>query len=319
MNDGYPKAFACYNQDLSVRMQSTSGGIFTLLGSYVIEKLGGVVFGAAFDGDFSVQHICVKDVQGLGRLRGSKYAQSLIGNSYRETEQYLKSGTYVLFTGTPCQIAGLKCFLNNEYENLFCMDFVCHGVASDSVWCSYVQKLSCKGSIKNIVFKSKPKGWKKWYFKVEYNDHIYQIRGCMNEFMKSYLSYCNIRPSCYECEFKSLQRESDFTISDCWGIGEQNTQLNDDKGLSALLLQNERALEVFKEIKDYICFQQYEASELMAGNWTTVESVKPHPLREEFFHTVREQGGAEALNRYFKPSFRDWLWYYRMRLIGKEK
>ncbi|GEA30036.1 Coenzyme F420 hydrogenase/dehydrogenase, beta subunit C-terminal domain [Clostridium diolis] len=317
--DNYPQAFACYNDNIEIRMKSTSGGIFTLLADHIIQNYNGVVFGAAFDSDFSIHHICVNRVEDLDKLRGSKYPQSLIGETYKEVRQYLQDGTVVLFVGTPCQVEGLKSFMEKEYDNLYCMDFVCHGVASNTVWNEYVDELSKSGTIKNIVFKSKPKGWKKWYFSVEYVNHNYQIRGCMNKFMKSYLSYCNIRPSCFNCHFKGLNRNSDFTISDCWGIGEENEKLNDDYGLSALLVQNSRALEIFEEIKDNLHYERYDSETLMAGNWTAVSSVKKNDSRDLFFEFVKEKGGVKAIDKFFRPSAREWFWYFRARLLGKEK
>lgn len=318
-NKNYPIAFACYNKNLDIRMQSTSGGVFTAIATYVIEELHGMVYGAAFDEEYNVQHIGVSSVEGLSKLRGSKYSQSNIGNTYIEIKEHLDNGKVILFTGTPCQVYGLKMFLKKEYNNLYCMDFVCHGVASEKVWRAYVDTLKRKGNLKGITFKSKVKGWKKWYFRASYDDKVYQMRGALNTFMRSYLSYCNIRPSCFECKFKGLQRSSDFTISDCWGIAEMNKEINDDKGLSALLLQNEKAEKVFECIKNEVQYLEYPAEILMEGNWTTIKSIKPNAIYDKFFKSVREDGAEYALNKYFKPTFKSWLKYYFLRLLGKEK
>ena len=314
-----PKAYACYNNNLDIRMSSTSGGIFTLIAEYVLEDLGGVVFGAAFDADFNVQHICVDTIEKLGGLRGSKYPQSSLGTSYQKVKKFLLEGRTVLFSGTPCQVQGLKLYLGRDYDNLICIDFVCHGVASRGIWKDYVTWLKKKGIINYIIFKSKVKGWKKWYFRVEYADKIYTHRGGMNSFMRSFLLYCNIRPSCYNCHFKGLNHNSEFTISDCWGIGEQNKELNDDKGLSALLIHNEKANYIFDKIKSKITYREYPAQTLMEGNWTAFESVKPHSCRDDFFALYSKKGGVEAINYFFKPSIKNWLGYYKMRFLGKER
>ncbi len=315
----YPLAYACYNKDAEIRSESTSGGIFTLIASYVIQELDGVVFGASFDTEYCVRHVCIQDIEGLHMLRGSKYSQSIIGETYKQAREYLNAHRTVLFTGTPCQIAGLKAFLNKDYDELICMDFICHGVASPRVWDDYVKELKCKGEIKKIIFKSKVHGWKHWYFRVEYADHVYQMRGAMNKFMKSYLEYCNIRPSCFDCKFKGIKRDVEFTISDCWGVAESNKEINDDRGLSAVLIQNEKADRIFSKIEEKIKKIEYPAAKLMEGNWTAVRSVSPHKDRVSFFKLVEEQGGNEALDKYFKPSLRMWMGYYKKRLLGKEK
>lgn len=321
MIKNYPLAFAAYNKNLDIRLDSTSGGIFTVLALYFLEHKKAVVYGAAFGNTFEVEHIRIEDSLSLNRLRGSKYPQSRIGDSFKNVKNDLENGRYVFFTGTPCQVYGLKKYLNNKYqEQLYCMDFVCHGVASRSIWRNYVEKLSQNEQIKKIIFKSKPKGWKKWYFRVEYqNGKTYQIRGKMNLFMRSYLSYCNIRPCCYECAFKGLLRVSDFTISDCWGAGEQNMEINDNKGLSALLIQNDRAFDIFNDINNHLQYLQYEPDILMKENWTAYKCVQKNPVREAFFMSVKTDGGYKALRRFFRPTKKNWIRYYIDRLKGVEK
>lgn len=321
MIDNYPKAYAVYNNNLEVRLKSTSGGIFSLLAEFFIKEKNAVVYGASFDKELNVTHSRITKAEDISQLQGSKYPQSKMGTVYRNVKDDLTNGRMVFFVGTPCQIAGLKMFINNKYdEMLYTMDFICHGVASDLVWKEYIGGLSNKKRVTNVVFKSKPHGWKKWYFRAEYEDgSYYHIRGSMNRFMASYLSYANIRPSCFECKFKGLDRNSDFTISDCWGIGEKNTKLNDNKGLSALLVHNERGFQIFNIIKDNITFEEYNPQSLMEGNWTTFRSVPKNPIREEFFYAVCNIGASKALKIYFSPPLKEWVRYYYMRLKGLEK
>ena len=181
------KVYAAKHQDDAVRKVSSSGGIFTLLADMVIDE-GGVVFGACFDSDWSVVHDFTETHEGLQAFRGSKYLQSRIGNTYRQAEVFLKAGRKVLFTGTPCQIAGLKKYLHKDYENLLAVDFVCHGVPSPLVWKKYLEEIiacqceknsvllhsnpfiSERGSmagirkIDAISFRNKNLGWKKYSF-----------------------------------------------------------------------------------------------------------------------------------------------------------
>lgn len=318
--DNFPVAYASYNKQDSIRASSTSGGVFSGIAIYLIEQKNAIVFGAAFDENFRIRHIAVESIEDLSKLRGSKYAQSNIGDTYIAVNKLLQNGRVVLFTGTPCQIAGLKNFLRKDFDNLYCLDFVCHGVGSPGTWNNYVNDLRKKHEIHNIIFKYKNRGWKKWYFRVEYSSgKVHQVRGSMNTFMRSYLSYCNIRPACYDCKFKGLNHEADFTISDAWGIAEHNYELNDDKGLSALLLQNEKALEIFEAVKMHLKYMRYDANELMSGNWTAFRSVQPHPKRQIFYDTMSKKGGLFALNKYFRPHMLSWCKYYYLRVLGKEK
>mgnify|MGYP004478133663 CR=1 FL=1 len=321
MNKEYPKAFAIYNNDLEVRMKSTSGGMFSALAEYFITQKHAIVYGAAYDDSFNVVHTRIVELEDISLLRGSKYPQSSLGTTYKNVKNDLEFGYSVFFVGTPCQVVGLKRFLNNRnIENLYTMDFICHGVASQLIWQSYIKEFAKKKPIQNVIFKSKPYGWKKWYFRVEFYDgSFYHIRGSMNRFMASFLSYVNVRPSCYECQFKGLSRISDFTISDCWGIGEENKKLNDNKGLSALLIHNQRAENIFDTIRYQTTYQEYEPQTLMQGNWTTFKSVPRNPIRDEFFFSVLDIGPSKSLKKYFTPPLKEWLRYYYMKFIGLEK
>lgn len=316
----FPVAYAVYNKNEQIRFASTSGGIFSCIASYLINQKKAIVFGAAYDENFHIRHVAVDNVEDLAKLRGSKYAQSNLGDTFVKIKKLLQEGKVVFFSGTPCQVAGLKKYLKLDYRNLYCLDFICHGVASPETWNAYVEDLKNKGEIQNIIFKFKRRGWKKWYFRVEYvNGKTYQVRGSMNTFMRSYLSYCNIRPSCYACKFKGINHNADFTISDAWGVAERNSEINDNRGLSSLLLQNERAVELFTYIKDDLNYLHYDANELMSGNWTAFRSVPPHADREAFFALMGTQGGMYALNKFFKPTILSWGKYYFLRLMGKEK
>lgn len=160
-----PQVFACKNKNEEIRKESSSGGIFTLLAEMILLQ-NGVVFGAKFDTDFAVVHDFTETANGLSAFRGSKYLQSLIGDNYQKAEQFLKQGRTVLFTGTPCQIAGLKQFLRKEYDNLLSVDFVCHGVPSPKVFRLYLKELNQhqQGFWEKIQFRNKTEGWKKYSF-----------------------------------------------------------------------------------------------------------------------------------------------------------
>ncbi len=322
MGEKWPIAYACYNDDLDIRIESTSGGIFTSIAAYLITRHAAVVYGASFDNDYRVSHCRCRSISDLGKLRGSKYPQSNLGDTFFKVKRDLDSGETVLFVGTPCQVEGLLSYIGSFglSEKLYTMDFVCHGVASPGIWNDNIRTFSKEnGPIRKVVFKQKLRGWKKWYVNIEAGNRTYRRRGIMDPFMRSYLQYDNIRPSCYRCRFKGLERKSDFTISDCWGIGEADKELNDDKGLSALLLHNPKALEIFDDIKDGLSFREYDAELLMKGNWTATRSVTPGKKRDRFFKAVKEYGGYYSVKKYYSPTVIDWLWYYIKRGVGKEK
>ena len=153
--------------DEELRLQSSSGGIFTLLASYIIEN-GGVVFGAAFDNEWNVAHDWTDSMEGLSKFRGSKYVQSVIGNTFKKVKEFLIAGRLVLFTGTPCQITGLKHYLNREYENLYSIDIVCHNVPSPKIWKKYLLEV-CNfnlSTIQYVTFRNKDCGWREYGLKI---------------------------------------------------------------------------------------------------------------------------------------------------------
>lgn len=259
------KVYAAKHKDDEIRMKSTSGGIFTLLAEQIIDK-GGVVFGARFDEYWEVMHDYTETKEGLAVFRGSKYVQSRIGNTYQQAENFLKQGRKVMFTGTPCQIAGLKRFLRKEYENLLAVDFVCHGVPSPKVWRMYLDEtLARQGIGKNTVlshamlrqkfirsveFRSKSTGWKKYSFALtltkatadgEGNSVLLSSIFGDNPFMQAFLNNYILRPSCYNCVCKSGRSGADITIGDFWGIEKYIPEFDDDKGCGLCLLNNEKS------------------------------------------------------------------------------
>lgn len=255
-NEAEPLVYAAINNDESIRMQSSSGGIFTLLAEYVIEN-GGVVFGACFDRDWNVVHDYTETKEGLVRFRGSKYVQSNVGNSFSQVKIFLDAGREVLFSGTPCQVAGLKNYLRKPYPNLLTVDLVCHGVPSPDVWRKYLQETVCKAYrikknksavnicdyISDIKFRAKDKGWKKYSFKIEYKDGRIEINPFYeNPYMNIFLSNLSLRPSCYVCPAKLNNVQSDITLADFWGVNKIDPNIDDDKGCGLLFLNNKEKI-----------------------------------------------------------------------------
>ena len=193
--------YAATNPDEGIRMQSSSGGIFSLIAENIIRQ-GGVVFGAAFNEDWEVTHCFAETVDGIARFRGSKYVQSRTGTTYAEAERFLKAGRKVLYSGTPCQIAGLKSFLRKEYGNLLTVDCVCHGVPSPGIFREYLR--SAVQPINKVNFRDKRTGWKHYSVTVKSEDKessgVYHDNG----YMQGFLGNLFLRPSCYGCRFRRI-------------------------------------------------------------------------------------------------------------------
>lgn len=265
--------FAAKNKNEHQRLRSSSGGIFILLAEQTI-KMGGVVFGARFDKNWEVEHCYVETIEELEPLMRSKYVQSRIGNTYKEAEQFLKEGRRVLFVGTSCQISGLHRFLRKDYNNLLSVDFICHGVPSPGIWRKYLQEiknnaLQSEAAGKNTVLpfslKSMPVitginfrekglggyGWKKYGFVVhgksplkgDQNSVLLSVDFGKDIYMKGFLRNLYLRPSCYNCLVKSGKSQSDLTIGDFWGISKLKPEIDDDKGIGAILVYTHKGIE----------------------------------------------------------------------------
>lgn len=283
-----PKAYAAYCTDEYVRLQSSSGGLFTLLAETVINN-GGVVFGARFDEGFNVIHGYVESTEHLYRLRGSKYVQSRIGNTFKQVREFLERGKPVMFTGTPCQVSGLKRYLGREYSHLICQDIICHGVPSPKVWAHYVSyRESCAGSAtRRIAFRQKGEGWKRFSVSFLFENHTEYVRSLDKDlYMKAFLKNICLRPSCYACNFKSVYRESDITLADFWGIQYLIPSMDDDKGTSFVVTHTQRGYELFNSLQGRIEVAPVSLNEGIRYNSSMVTSVAPHPDRERFFERL---------------------------------
>lgn len=242
--------FAVKHKDWDVRANSRSGGIFTAISDYLLE-LNGVVYGARLTDNFTAEHFRAETKNKRNLLRGSKYVQSKLCDTFLSVENDLSSNRLVLFSGTPCQVAGLLRFLEIkkiDTQNLYTLDIVCHGVPTEKVWIDYlgwIQKTHSKKIVK-VDFRNKVNyGW---------GDHVESVwfedgtRFDGKYFKYLFYRHYIIRPSCFECRFKGNYL-SDFTIGDCWGIQRSHPEFNDDKGISLLILHNEKAEKLFDKIK----------------------------------------------------------------------
>lgn len=333
------KVYAAKNNDERVRLQSSSGGIFTLLAEKVICE-GGVVFGAMFDENWDVKHGYTETIEGLDAFRGSKYVQSRMENNYREVEFFLKEGRHVLFSGTPCQISGLKLFLRKEYENLLTVDFICHGVPSPSVWRKYlketVKRLWNKNSVstdpiskenvhvESISFRDKSFGWKKYSFALTLS--VTSRSGAKNTvsllnskyknpFLKGFLRNLYLRPSCHACVAKTFKSSSDITIADFWGINDHMKKLNDHKGYSLIFLHDKEIYSICDEAN--LDCRYVDLDKILKTNLSITKSAHPHKNRDMFFEEFvkREQSVECLIAKYGTISFKNKMKLYLASLL----
>lgn len=260
------QTFAAKNSNEAVRAASSSGGVFTMLAESVI-KSGGVVFGAAFDQQWKVVHTCATTIGGLQKFRGSKYLQSQTNNTFKEAEAYLKQGRQVLYSGTPCQVAGLKRYLRKDYDNLLTVDFICHGVPSPGVFRTYLRDeinrhSARQGGGKNTVLLS-------------YSPLNKDL------FMRGFLRDLYLRPSCYACPAKQLKSGSDITLGDFWGIETLLPELDDDRGISAVTANTEKGRALLQELNAEQTEVAY--SEVVKRNPALVHSASEPKGRKAFF------------------------------------
>lgn len=270
--------YAATNPDEYVRAQSSSGGIFSILSEYVIEQ-GGVVFGAAFNENLEVVHTYTETLEGFAKFRGSKYVQSRIVDSYSDAERFLKEGRKVLFSGTPCQIAGLKSYLRKEYDNLLAVDCVCHGVPSPGIFREYLKSL--KKPITKINFRDKRAGWKNYSIVLQSGSSETSESFHHNEYMQGYLSNIFLRPSCYSCHFREGRSGSDITLGDFWGIEKISPELDDDKGLSLVIVNNQKTDNLLKILNCNLT--EMQLSDALNNNTCIATSVSVPTYRRLFF------------------------------------
>jgi coenzyme F420-reducing hydrogenase beta subunit len=241
---------AVINKDEIIRKSSSSGGVFTLLAETLIRQ-NGVVFGAVFDADFSVKHDVAECIEGLAGFRGSKYVQSTIGESYKACKKRLDEGQKALFSGTPCQIAGLKAYLQSEYTNLYCCDLICSGVSSPKVWWKYLeyQKNIHQSKPVRISFRYKNPNWAPYYMLLEFENGVRYVSKSDLYLHKSHGHGMSLRPSCFQCNFKPVNQYSDITIGDFWRIKNIFPDMYDRYGTSLVILNSEKGKELFENIK----------------------------------------------------------------------
>ena len=249
-------------KDNKILYESTSGGAFTALAGYILEQ-NGIVYGAGYDNNMRVVCKRATTKQQLQEMRGSKFVQSDLGNIFQDIKKELKEGTTILFSGTPCQVAGLLSFLRKKPDNLLCVDFVCRGVPSPGLWDNYVKYMENKYSSKIVGarFKHKTYGYHTSTMKIDFaNGKTYYGSGRVDPYMKAFVREISSRPSCAACAFKGIERPSDVTVFDCYEYSKITGKKDDNRGYSSIFVHTEKGGKILEAIKSYIEIQKEDVN-----------------------------------------------------------
>lgn len=300
-------AYIVQNNDPTVLRESTAGGAFTAIAKYILHNQG-VVFGVTLGPNLAAQHISVEKESELFQFRNSKYVQSAVGESYRKVKNFLDQGRYVCFSGTPCQVEGLKSYLKKDYENLVTVDVVCRAVPSPMIFRKYLeyQEKVLADNIKTVRFRDKYYGYKYSTMNVitDKNGGNYHQGVESDPWLRAFFSNICDRPSCHSCHFRKQYRVSDFTIWDCFNVNRFSKELDNDNGATRVLVHTEKGRKIFDEIKnDFVCIQ-VRLEDAVAGVKEMKESVAPNEAREEFFLDAKKMSGDQLFEKYFPYSFR---------------
>ena len=297
------KAYAAYNKNSEERIKSSSGGIFVLIAKEILKRKGSV-FGAIYDDDFNIIHTYIEDKKDISKLMGSKYTQSTIGDSYYKAKELLENDKYVLFTGTPCQISGLKAYLQKDYDKLYTQDIICHGVPSPKLWRKYLnfQEEKYNEKVRDVSFRNKDHGWSLFRMKISFDTRTYSQDRTTDLFMQPFLRNICLRDSCYNCSFKSMHKDSDITLADYWGINDIHPEMNDDKGISLLIINSQKGNELFDSIKNDINYIDSNLELAIKKNSAMVNSAK-HCINEKQFINNMDKMDLETLVKRYVPYY----------------
>ena len=309
MFKGELNAYGSYSTDENVLLKCSSGGLFPELAKHFVKE-GGCVYGAAFDDNWCLRHEKAEQPSELIRLYGSKYVQSEIGNSYEDCKFELNQGRLVLFTGTPCQISGLHNYLKKDYENLYTIDVICHGVPSNKIFHAYLDSLEKKhnGRICEVVFRDKSKnGWSitlKYAIKKK-NGKIssYYYKSSDSSYFTAFLKGMIARESCYNCPFATLSRPGDLSLGDFWGYQKTRPELENLMGLSLVLCNSLKGNDLINILKSRNVFFS-EVNENSIRNSENKNLYRPTTRNENrnVIYEELENNGYSYIEKHFIPT-----------------
>lgn len=309
---GEKPVFAAKIKNKSKRIQSSSGGVFTFLAEKILAQ-NGVVCAARFESPTHLIHDFCTRIEDLDAYKGSKYLQSDMRNCYLATKRLLSEGRKVLFVGTPCQIMGLKLFLRKPYSNLIAMEIVCHGVPSPFAWRKYISELCNRknidiSQIDKIEFRNKDKSWREYNLKISSNGKTIHKKSLRKDpYLKAFLRNLFLRPSCHACPAKNFKSGSDIIAGDFWGVDNFHETIDDDRGISCLIFNNESLLSWFDSADIELHPTKYEY--VLRANKSIEISSKPAAARSEYMNALLSNDFIKTTKPYVETPFSQRLKY----------
>lgn len=312
--NGVVSSYIVQNKDKEVLLQSTSGGGFTPIAEYVLSQ-NGVVFGVEMASDnFVIRHTKVEKKEELLKFRSSKYVQSYVGDTFKDAKNELENSRMVCFSGTPCQIQGLKNYLKRDYENLITVDVVCRGVPSPGMWKDYVEKLQQVDKVQEIVFRDKGFGYQYSTMKVKYANGSVKRNGIeSDQWLRMFFSGMSLRPSCPTCNFRTTDRCSDFTIWDCFNVSDLTNALDETKGATRMLIHTQKGMLVFDEIKSSFNFVEAPTNVVAKG---IKETFFLNKNRNNFISDYKLMSMDSLLEKWVPISAKVYLKKYARRVLN---
>lgn len=315
------------SNNIDVVKDSTSGGFFTPVAQYVLDQKGKVV-GAAYSTNKKIEHIIIDGDNGndLSKLRGSKYVQSDLNNTFAEVKKELDSGVLICFSGTPCQVEGLLNYLEKDYDNLITIDLICHGTPSPKLWRKYVdyQERKYNSTVERVYFRKKTYGYHSGTMELVFeNGKKYNGSARVDLMLKCFLSEISSRPCCYECSFKNDTHRSDFTIFDSWHAAELVKDLNDDDlGYTNVFINTDKGRKIFSIIKSqYEYYPIDKEKTIKLDGHMVFNCAIPHKKRKEFFADLDNEELNTIVQKYIPISKKDYMiekskaFLYRTKLL----
>ena len=304
------QVIAAKNKDEVVRKNSSSGGVFSILAEAFIDD-GGVVVGCAMNKELKAVHVICETKEELVRLRSSKYVQSDMEGIFPQVRQLLRDGRKVLFSGTPCQVAGLRSFLFKQYDNLFCVDLLCHGVPSPRLFRDYKEMMEKNYDSKavSVNFRCKRKEWKRLYIELKFaNGKEYFKSATFDPYMQLFLGNQSQRSSCFHCPFTTLNRQGDLSLGDFWGIGKELRHLDDNKGVSMVLANSLKGKSLFEKVQGLLDIYEGSIESAIEGNKVLVENIHGEVVRGEFYKSYVDNGFYDAIKKHTThfPLWKQW-------------
>ena len=294
--DEETKAYAALSKNDETRLESSSGGIFSELAKLILQS-NGIVYGAKYDDDFKVIHTGIEDIESLKELRGAKYSQSDLSTIFQTVKKQLNNGRQVLFSGTPCQIGGLKAFLKKDYDNLYCIDFVCHGVPSPLVWKKYIEyrsQVDADNQVPEYInLRNKESGWSHYSYQVEFAYSKSNHYLCQNDkdlYMSLFVNNYILRRSCSNCYYKGYSRESDITLGDFWGIWDILPSMDDNKGTSVVFTHSNKGEKLLNSAAIHLQSNPVTLDQATMMNPSLLKSSLPKENRERVLQEIGQNG-----------------------------